>query len=124
MSALIPQRRKSIKELHRVQALSVATGILGTVIDISNLSYPFITVTVRANTSSPFDIVVQFNPNGAGPPSLSSTAPPITITDGIVSDGLRAQTSWIEARTDHVLVYLRNTDTVDHTYDVLVHGIA
>lgn len=124
MSILTPQRRKSITELWRVQGQSVATTVLATVKDINPLTQPFIAVTVRADTTSPFDIVVSFSPGNApaGFPSLSSTPPPITITD-LVSDGLRAQTAWIPARSNRVIVYVKNNDTVTHTYDVIIHGI-
>lgn len=125
MTGLTPLRRPSITEIWRVQTLAVAHGAIVEVKDFPAFAYAFATVTARADTFSPFNIRLQWLQDTApsGFPTFAATTAPSFVPSDVVSDGLRSQTGWCEARTNRFKAYIENTDSVDHTYDVLICGV-
>lgn len=116
--------RKSVRELHRVAALVVPAGASGTVVSLNDVDATFITLLCRADVGHPHEPSIQWLAQTGGTPGVNASIMASFVPDDIRWDGNgRFATQWIEAISPRVTIYIRNQDTVDHTYDVVVSGI-
>lgn len=85
-------------------------------VDVSQMAYVFVALT--CDSAHSHEVTMQFG----HPSSFTYTAPPQTV---ISSELMRdPETDWIECKGIRCSLFIKNNDSVSHTYDISLQGVS